>query len=277
VLGVRPSRKKKQGEDDPSEDAHGRAVSKHRAAPQVGELPSLRVSEPRRLWPGPIVEDAARSRALIVYTLIYGEPGEWNFRGLGMGIAVLTGFESPVERPVVNPDADHPTVLFTADEPQFSSAAVVHDDNLYLFGCGGAGKDCRLARVPVAEVLDRRAWRYYAGDGLWSTEPQAAVALFSAMDMTTVHWNERLARWVAFYSPPFENRVMLRTAPDLTGPWSPPMRAFEAPADDPEHFAYSGLGHAEYARGGGRFEYVTYYRGTAPWQGEIRLVEVELP
>lgn len=41
-------------------------------------------------------------------------------------------------------------------------------------------------------------------------------------------------------------------------------------------FAYSGLGHAEYAREGGRIEIVSYYRSTAPWQGEVRLVELAL-
>ncbi|MBI2058600.1 MAG: hypothetical protein HYT87_02400 [Nitrospirae bacterium] len=29
-------------------------------------------------------------------------------------------------------------------------------------------------------------------------------------------------------------------------------------------------------RDGGKIEYVTYFRSTGPWTGEIRLVEVEL-
>jgi hypothetical protein len=70
---------------------------------------------------------------------------------------------------------------------------------------------------------------------------------------------------------------MMRTSPALTGPWSAPMEAFEtlAPGED-GHFSYSGLGHAEFAREGGRYEYVSYYRSTEPWHGEIRLVEVRV-
>lgn len=230
------------------------------------------------LWPGAMVWDAARARALIVYTKIYGEPGEWNFHSVGMGIATWSGLEQPVERPIARDGAEHPTLMWGQDEPNFASAAIVEGDDVYLFGCHGSDKECRLARAPLAQALDREAWRYYAGGDRWSDDPDEAAGLFSAMDMTTVHWNEHLDAYVAFYSPPFENRVMMRTSPALTGPWSNPMQAFEtlAPGDDPEHFAYSGLGHAELARDGGRLEYVSYYRGTEPWFGEFRLVEVEL-
>lgn len=230
------------------------------------------------LWPGPLVEDAERDRALIVYSKIYAEPGEWNFESVGVGIAVWDDFDGVAARPVVAPGAEHPTLLFTGDDPPLSSAAVIRDDQLYLFGCGGDDKHCVLARAPLPDVLDRRAWRFYAADDTWSEDPDDAAGLFAAMDIATVHWNQRAGRWLAFYSPPFENRVMLRSAPDLTGPWSSDAEAVEAlpPTDDPDHVSYSGVAHAEYARDGGRFEYVTYYRGTAPWEGEIRLVEVEL-
>ncbi|MHB8878977.1 MAG: DUF4185 domain-containing protein [Myxococcaceae bacterium] len=233
------------------------------------------------LWPGPLVEDPESGRALIAYTKIYGEPGEWNFHSVGMGIATWAGLDEPVERPEVSPAGSDPTMLFGEGEPQFASAAVVRDGQLYLFGCGtqGLAKPCRLARAPLAEVFQRDAWRFFAGGQRWSESAADAATLFEAMDMTSVHWNKHLGAWLAFYSEPFSNRVLLRTAPQLTGPWSEPVVAFEAlaPTDgDSSHVAYSGLGHADYARDDGRFEYVSYYRGTAPWEGEVRLVEVEL-
>lgn len=229
------------------------------------------------LWPGPLVWDAARGRALLVYGKIYGEPGEWNFHGVGIGIATWSGLDADPVRPIARPGAEHPTLLWGADEPNFGSAAVVDGDDLYLFGCHGGDKRCRLARAPLARATEREAWRYYAGDDGWSDDIDHAVGLFRAMDMTTVHYNAHLGAWLALYSPPFENRVMMRTAPQLTGPWSAPMLAFEtlAPTDDPDHAAYSGLGHAELAGAGGRYEYVSYYRGTEPWFGEIRLVEID--
>lgn len=230
------------------------------------------------LWPGPLVWDPDGDRALIVYSKIYGEPGEWNFHGVGTGIAVWRGLDQPVERPEVRPGAEHPTLIWGENDLNLASAAVVKDGMLYLFGCGGDDKRCKLGRAPLAQVHDATAWTYFAGGDAWSADSDDAVDLFSAMDMTTVHYNDYLGAWVAFYSPPFENRIMMRTAPALTGPWSRPMHATDtlAPTDDPNHFAYSGLGHAEYTRDGGRIEYVSYYRSTQPWFGEIRLVELEL-
>lgn len=230
------------------------------------------------LWPGPMVWDEARQRALIVYTKIYGEPGEWNFHGVGIGIAVWEGIDQPVQRPVVRPEAEHPTLLWSEKEVNLGSAAVVDGEMLYLFGCHGTDKSCKLGRAPLASVHSIDAWQYYAGSDRWSPEADDAIGLFNAMDMTSVHWNDYLRAFVAFYSPPFDNRVMMRTAPALTGPWSLPMHAFDtrAPMDDPDQFAYSGLGHAELQADGGRVEYVSYYRATRPWFGEIRLVRVEL-
>ena len=131
-------------------------------------------------------------------------------------------------------------------------------------------------RAPTGRVLERDAWTFYAGDDTWSPEVGDAVVLFEAMDMTSAHWNGYLDRWVAIYSPPLANRIALRTAPALTGPWAREVTAAETRVPADGSAAYSGLGHAEYQRGGGRYEYVTYHRNTGPWEAENRLVELEL-
>jgi hypothetical protein len=229
------------------------------------------------IWPGPLVDDTARQRALLPYVEIYGEPGDWNFRGVGTGLATWEGPGKPVVRPEVRPGTAHPTLLFQESEPGFASAAAIHDGQLHLFGCGGTRKECRLARAPLDRVLDRSAWTFFAGGERWSAQLDEAVSLFEGMDMTTVHWNSSLRSWLAVYSPPFDNRLMMRSAPQLTGPWSAPVKVADLlPPAKAGEFAYSGLGHAEYARDNGRFEYATYYRSTGDWQGEVRLLELEL-
>lgn len=229
------------------------------------------------LWPGPLVFDVARGRALIVYTKIYGEPGEWNFRSVGTGIATWEGPGTPVKRPEPSPGTQHPTLLFAEGEPQLASGAVVQDGRLYLLGCHGQDKRCLLARAPLADALRRSAWRFYAGDDRWSAAPGDAEPLFRAMDMTSLHYNAHLRAWLAIYSPPFANEVRARSAPSLTGPWSSEVKLFDArPPGEAGKFAYCGLGHPEYARHDGRLEVVSYYRATAPWTGELRLVQLEL-
>ena len=86
------------------------------------------------VWPGPPIWDAARSRALLFYGLIYAEPGDFNFRGVGQSVAVWSDFAAEPQRPVVTPGAEHPTVLFPTGEPPWGTAALIDDDQLYAFG-----------------------------------------------------------------------------------------------------------------------------------------------
>jgi hypothetical protein len=232
------------------------------------------------VWAGPIVADpdpAGEGRALLFYTEIYGEPGEWNFRGIGQGIAVWRSPDSSVERPIMNEGWEHPTLMFEEGEPSFGTAALAVDRDLYIYACdGGLSKPCLLARVPSSSALDRSAWRYFAGDGRWSERLDEATAVFDGAPMMSVHWSDYLGAYVAVYSKIFDKEVVMRTAPRPEGPWSGELHLFNAMNQSDGDPPYAALAHAEYAKEGGRIEYVTYYRSTGDWSGEIRLVEVTL-
>lgn len=157
------------------------------------------------------------------------------------------------------------------------SAALIEDGWLWAWSwIRNPDKPCHLARVAPAEVLDPDTWRYFAGGDRWSADVADAATVFVAMDMTSVHRNAHIGRLVAFYSEPFSETVSVRTAERPQGPWSDAVTAFVAEAPPGDGNAYCGLGHAELAGDGGRLEYVSYYRSTGDWEGEIRLVEVEL-
>ena len=133
----------------------------------------------------------------------------------------------------------------------------------------------------VQQFMRTHIPREILGESLAPVQGQVLMAmkpgLFEAMDMTTVHYNALLKRWLAVYSPFGKNRLVMRSAPALTGPWSEEVEAAHAraPYTDKE-YAYSGMAHPEYSRAGGRDEYLAYYRATKPWHGEIRLVRVRL-
>ncbi len=219
------------------------------------------------------------TRALAFYVKIYGEPGEWNFYTLGFGIAVWDDPEQAPTRPEVSPGTDEPTLLFTDEAHGFGAAAMVVDDDLYAYSCEPAssvwGKPCRLARVPLADVLDRGAWRFWDGDD-WSTDPDEAATLFEGNSQLSVHFNPHLEAYLAVHVDGMNDDVVLRTAPAPEGPWSEQEFAFAAEPAHGDGFVYCGVGHDELMGDGGRLEYVSYYRGTADWEGEIRLVEVEV-
>src|SRR5204862_421521 len=98
--------------------------------------------------------------------------------------------------------------------------ATIIGDDLYSFACQEAtsGRPCLLARVPLAEVLDRAAWRFHTGSSGpgrpadWSSELAEARPLFSGAPIMSVAWNELLGSYMAVYAPSLANRVVMRTA-----------------------------------------------------------------
>jgi hypothetical protein len=231
-------------------------------------------------WPGPPIWDQAGGRALVFYGLVHAAPGDFNFYGVGQGVAVWSDFSAAPERPVVSPGADHPTLLFGQGEPPWGTAALVDGDTLYVFACesdaSGLSPPCSLARVPAAKVLDRGAWDYYDGSA-WSTSMADRIPLFTGAPTVSVQHNAYLAAYTAAYAEPLSNRVVLRVAPALIGPWSDPEVLFTA--DKPDGNAYDAASHAEYQEQGGKVLYFTFSRssGQGLFGSELALVRVTLP
>jgi len=234
------------------------------------------------LWPASVVVDPVSGQALVFYSLVYALPGNFNFQSVGSSVATWQNiFEQP-QRPNINPPvvAAHPDLLFNQNEPGFGSASLISGGVLYVYGCGlptnGSDKGCRLGKVAPANVLDRSAWSFYAGNGNWSSQIGDAVPVFSGDDILSVSWNNYLQQYVAVYSAPLSQNVMMRTAPGPAGPWSLAITAFTAmrPASGS---VYDALAHSEYDANGGQTIYVTYSRSTpAPFTSEVRLVSIQL-
>jgi hypothetical protein len=234
------------------------------------------------LWPGALVVDPGSGDGLIFYSLVFAQPGSFNFQSVGSSVATWPSLTAPTQRPTINPAvvAAHPDLLFSESEPGFGSAAFIRGGRLYAYGCGvpngsGFDKGCRLGRVDPANVTNRRAWTYFSGSG-WSAQIGSAVPLFSGEGILSVAWNSFLGEYVAVYSEPFSNDVMIRTAPNPEGPWSGPLVAFVAMAPS-SGTVYDAQAHPEYDLNGGQTIFVSYSRNTpAPFTSEMRSVEVEL-
>jgi hypothetical protein len=231
-------------------------------------------------WPGPPLWDASRGRALAFYGLVHAAPGDFNFYGVGQGIAVWSDFASAPERPEVSPGTEHPTLLFAQGEPAWGAGALLEGDQLYSLACdtdkGGFSPPCWLARVPAVSVLDRSAWTFWDGKA-WSTSMSDRAAVFAGAPTVTLEYNAYLAAYTALYAEPMSNHVFLRTAQAITGPWSDAKLLFEA--DKPEGGAYDAASHAEYEEQKGKVLYVTFSRSNHKgWFGsEFALVRVTLP
>lgn len=226
------------------------------------------------VWPGALVVDPGQDHILVFYSKVLASPGAFNFETVGKGIAVWTGLDEMPTRPEFDVVDEYPTLLFR-DEHRVGDAALVTPEGwLYAYGCRGVlTKRCRLGRVPVEQALDLDAWRF-ARNGEWIDDPRRAQPVFDAHDILTVHYHQGLERYLAVYSAPSSREVKLRTATTPEGPWSKAHTLFRAEHADDGAAPYSAVAHAEYDEVDAI--YVTYFRGTTPFAGELRLIRIEL-
>jgi hypothetical protein len=228
------------------------------------------------LWGGPVVPDPAGNRVLLWYAKIHRIIGEPGWTSIGSGIAVWEP-GTKVIRPILSPGSPDPTLLFFAGEgPLFDSGSLLVDDIVHSYGClpGFLIQKCRLARVPLADILERSAWEFYAGNGVWSPDLSDAVVVFQAGAANSVFWDGYLGLYVNIYSQVLSNDVMYRVAESPEGPWSGDALLFRGMPGEPGTINYFALSHPEYAEGDGRTHYVTYVRATGFFEWEFRLVQV---
>ena len=220
------------------------------------------------LSPLGVVQDSAASQVLVFYEkLLDPGPGEER-EPLGSSIALWSDLEFGPIRPVLDAGAEEPSLLFTALEPRFGQAALLEFGELYTFACTDAVfHPCLLARVEVERVFEREAWEFWTGAS-WGVELSEATTVFEGRPTLSVHRNHLADRYLAIYAgeDADSQRVLLRSAPQLVGPWSEPLLVFDAGED-----IDSALAHRDYGRMGGAIEYVGY-----SVDGRLRLLELEL-
>jgi len=228
------------------------------------------------LWPSSIVVNPSDGSALIFYMVVSAQTGNFNFQGIGTSVATWQSIQQQPQRPTLNPPivSDHPDLLFTQNEPGFGSASFISDGTLYAYGCS-YNNGCQLGKVTPSSAQDRSAWSFYAGKGNWSVQIGDAIAVFNDANILSISWNEFLQRYLAVYSPPFSQNVVMRTSMNPEGPWSSEIVAFVAKQPITGN-VYDALAHVEYDSNSGQTIYVSYSRSTpAPFSSEVRLVAVQ--
>ncbi|MBI5518269.1 MAG: DUF4185 domain-containing protein [Deltaproteobacteria bacterium] len=197
-------------------------------------------------------------------------PGYLNFQGLGASVARRN---APGARPTREPGA-----LLFPTEPQFTSAAVLHEGFVHAYACridGFLDAACRLGRVPEARVADRGAWTFWDG-GAWSEDILRARDVNRGMHGFSLTWNRHLGRWLALSGQILGDTASFRTAERLEGPWSAPVRAFTGlPAGD-GHSDYNFALVPDASDPEGCTVAVRYDHPTSPTSAETRLVRVTL-
>ncbi|MCA9719060.1 MAG: DUF4185 domain-containing protein [Myxococcales bacterium] len=221
------------------------------------------------LWPGDLAVSPAGDYALVFYWKIR----DWENQGTG--IARWTHPDAPLQRLMFNTVPDEPTMLFSREEHELGTAALVEGDTLYVYGCEHRGWfefDCVVGRAPFASALERGAWEFWDG-AAWSRELADAVSVMDAASIVTVHYNAHLGRYLAIYAKG-DDEAIARTAPAPEGPWSDEEVVHKAMGHEDGSPIYDVIAHPELSRDDGRVLYLSYSRGTGFLQSEMRLVEL---
>ncbi|HYH10749.1 MAG TPA: DUF4185 domain-containing protein [Thermomicrobiales bacterium] len=143
--------------------------------------------------------------------VFWGPPGQWDLGASGFAYSDDAG-----ETWTVDPNATWP------GDSNFGQVAMERvDDHIYIFGIpGGRFGGVNLARVGAELLLDLDAYEYWDGSG-WAAEIEAATTIVPApVGELSVRWNEHYRTWVMMYLNEDLYSIVLRTADDLTGPWS---------------------------------------------------------
>ncbi|MGH3980371.1 MAG: DUF4185 domain-containing protein [Pseudonocardiaceae bacterium] len=156
-----------------------------------------------------------------------------------------------------------------SDDPFQMVAYAQQDGFVYLFGTpNGRFGDAHLARVPPQDLLDQRAYQYWTGEDWQPGAAQLAVPIVPGpVGELSVHYNSALNAWTMMYLDESQGAIVLRAAPQPTGPWGPAVAvatAEEYPA------LYGGFIHP-YSDGAELYFTMTQY-----WAYNVSLMRVRL-
>jgi Domain of unknown function (DUF4185) len=147
-----------------------------------------------------------------------------------------------------------------------SASAVVHGDHVYLFALYEKGSRPQLVtRIPLAGLDGPAAHlQYLSRTGKWESgfKPDDAMPVMQAgATEMTVRYHPDIKKWLAVMKSPdmSSDAILLRTAPEITGPWSPdeviyhiPEMKKDSPGYDKNTFCYAGKEHPEFKEPGPR-------------------------
>ncbi|HEX3601846.1 MAG TPA: DUF4185 domain-containing protein [Lacipirellulaceae bacterium] len=233
---------------------------------------------PRQIVPFAADEDPAINRVWAVHgmtipphtylfyhriTLLKGVDVFLNFQLDGMGIARADAGDLNFSR-LSAPDGTR--LFWKPQEPTFGVFTVRAEDYVYLWGCLVTGM--HLARTRPGSIENLASYEYLVEAPTpehpllaprWSKQFQPTGALFESVpNEMSAAFNAHLQKYVAFHSLNRENKIVLRTATQLTGPWSAPQVVYRPEQVTNDDLIYAAKEHPELARDGGRVLYVTF-------------------
>ena len=186
-----------------------------------------------------------------------------NFQLDGMGIARAKVNDLKFER-LTAPDGK--LEFWKGKEPSFGVFVERAGDVVYIWG--SLATAMYLARTRPDSIADLASYEYLVESPTsansrvqprWSKQFQPTAPLFDAVpNEMSAAYNDYLKKYVAFHSLHRENKIVLRTAPHIVGPWSEPRIVYRPERVKDTELIYAVKEHPELASQDGRVLYVTF-------------------
>ena len=234
------------------------------------------------LWPGdPVATEDGR--IFTYYETVIAGVGPYDLQRVATGLAIVEPGSTVAGR-LLDAD-DEAVVLFGYHEPNYLHALAVTEAEgtfVYLYAAVGR-RDCDVdvvvARVPIAQITERAAYRFWDG-GAWSDDvaDSQPILVGIAGGLGSVTWSDYLGSYISGFlgicTPGAQ--FLLRTAALPQGPWS------EATAIDlrrvgADRESYAGRLHPVLSHG--RRLVISFYRPEIRDEtiaGRIHLAELRL-
>jgi hypothetical protein len=233
---------------------------------------------PRQIVPFEPNEDSAKTRIWAVHgvtigedvylfyhriTLLKGVDVFINFQLNGMGLAKAKLADLKFSR-LTAPDGTRE--FWKGDQPSFGVFAVKTDDYVYLWGSLTTGMFLARTKPDQVENLSRYEYLVQAPSAAhpnvtprWSDKFQPSASLFDSVpNEMSAAYNAHLRKYVAIHSYHRDNKLVMRTADNIVGPWSEPEIIYRPTLTGNDDLIYAAKEHPELAQDDGRKIYVSF-------------------
>lgn len=202
-------------------------------------------------WPGPGTMYQKKLYLILPeFALDLERSDVFFFKQTGLYLAVVN---NPEQAPELWQISYH-QLNWGLEQESFSVAGLVNQDYFYIFGYSDHKKPLRQAkvlRIALHDLADGHfeAEEYWHKTG-WQPEVLMAEPIFDGFQSeASAHWLPELnAFGLVYTAPDFSGQILLRTAPQIQGPWSESKVLYAIPEMEPRIFCYAGKHHPHLAR-----------------------------
>lgn len=213
-----------------------------------------------RFWPAHGLRMADGTLLVFYLGIRFVNPrSSWGFRNLGAGLARVDPRTGDSER-LPAPGGGWCWWPAHGDDLHFGVQVLREGDDAFVFlsSRDGLHSHASVARVPVARLKDRAAYRFLTPERTWSPDIAMRASLGRASNDYSVSWNAHLGAYLMVFVDVYTKVLHLRLAERPEGPWGDPVALGKLPHQPGSELVYLAFEHPHLAKDRGRTVYVSY-------------------